>query len=70
MVTGIRFFLLFFAVFYVGSGVIAASLIPDMLQSYKTEGASHFDAKAGEVFWHKTFSAPEKAKRLKGAKRC
>lgn len=48
-------------IFYTAPSAIAANLVSEMLQSYQEEGASDFNAQAGEVFWHKKFPAPEDA---------
>jgi len=50
---------------YAAPLVFAVNLVPDMLKSYEVEGASNFDAKAGEEFWHQTFPAPEEAENQK-----
>jgi len=46
---------------FFSSAAMAENLIPEMLKTYEAEGASHFDAKAGEVLWHKEYAAPEDA---------
>jgi len=44
---------------------MAENLIPEMLKTYEAAGASHFDAKAGDVLWHKKYAAPEDAENPK-----
>ncbi len=61
MVKTMHMLLLAIMMTYAAPAILAANLIPDMLKSYEAEGGSHFDAKAGEDFWHQTFPAPAKA---------
>jgi hypothetical protein len=65
MVKAMHILLLAIMMTYAASTAVAANLIPDMLKSYKAEGALHFNAKAGEDFWQQTFPAPEKAENSK-----
>jgi len=52
MVKIMRTLLLAMMMLYAAPLVFAVNLVPDMLKSYEVEGASNFDAKAGEEFWH------------------
>ena len=58
MVTSLRALIVAFFLLFAAPVAMAESAIPGLLQSYEAEGASHFDAKAGEAMWHKQFPAP------------
>ncbi|MDQ6994131.1 MAG: DUF1924 domain-containing protein, partial [Mariprofundaceae bacterium] len=54
-----RILCLMMGMLFFAPAAMAENVIPEMLKTYQAAGAKNFDAKAGEIFWHKKHAAPE-----------
>jgi mono/diheme cytochrome c family protein len=53
-----------------GQAVLAAGELDQLLKSYQSEGAASFNAKQGELLWHKDFPDPERAGQVRNCSTC
>lgn len=61
---------IFLLLFSCNVSVVSASVVDDMLNTYKAEGAGPFDAARGKQMWNKDFPDPDKPGKVRNCHTC
>lgn len=62
--------IMFTVIFFLAINSTQASVIEDVLETYRSAGASQFNAANGEAMWHKEYPDPKKAGKVRTCSTC